>query len=418
MTHIVELRASNFARLSAVTIRPDGSLVQITGKNSAGKTSVLNAIWSALKGRAVAPPKPIHAGTEEARLRLDLGTMVVTRTFKRDKHGDFTTDLKVMMADGSRVSVRPQALIDGMLGDLSFDPLEFARLAPKDQFERVKKLVPGFDFAENARQSREAFDQRTDENRGAKALRAQADGVALPPGPKPAEPPATDKLLAEMRKATADNDTLRNMEREREDELKEVEALLDEAEQLRARATTLERQAAERKAKLEGLKPLPKPADTSAIAAQIAQADDVRRVRAQHEQREQFEQRAEQAEARSAALTAMINKLDAAKREAIAAAKMPVKGLSFGEEEVLLNGLPFAQAGTAAKIKASMAIGMSLNPDLRVMLVDEGSELDTESLALVAKMAEEHDYQVWVARVAEGAAAKVGFEIVDGTVAQ
>jgi recombinational DNA repair ATPase RecF len=58
--HIVELRSENFARLRAVAIRPDGPVVQITGRNAQGKTSVLNSIWTCLKGRAVAPPQPIR----------------------------------------------------------------------------------------------------------------------------------------------------------------------------------------------------------------------------------------------------------------------------------------------------------------------------------------------------------------------
>jgi hypothetical protein len=61
---------------------------------------------------------------------------------------------------------------------------------------------------------------------------------------------------------------------------------------------------------------------------------------------------------------------------------------------------------------------MALNPSLRVMLVDEGSELDSDSLKLIADLAASQKYQVWLARVAEGDAAKTGFEIVDGALAE
>ena len=47
---IIALQAENLKRLVAVDIRPDGNLVQITGKNGAGKTSVLDAIWWCLAG--------------------------------------------------------------------------------------------------------------------------------------------------------------------------------------------------------------------------------------------------------------------------------------------------------------------------------------------------------------------------------
>lgn len=45
---IIALQAENVKRLVAIEIRPDGNLVQITGKNGAGKTSVLDCIWWAL----------------------------------------------------------------------------------------------------------------------------------------------------------------------------------------------------------------------------------------------------------------------------------------------------------------------------------------------------------------------------------
>ena len=48
--NIVKLRAENIKRIVAVEIEPDGALVQITGRNGAGKSSVLDAIWWALAG--------------------------------------------------------------------------------------------------------------------------------------------------------------------------------------------------------------------------------------------------------------------------------------------------------------------------------------------------------------------------------
>lgn len=80
---IISLQAENVKRLTAVTITPDGNLVQITGKNGQGKTSVLDAIWWALEGAANIQAEPIRKGAEEARIRLDLGEYVVTRTFTR-----------------------------------------------------------------------------------------------------------------------------------------------------------------------------------------------------------------------------------------------------------------------------------------------------------------------------------------------
>jgi recombinational DNA repair ATPase RecF len=68
---IIQLHAENFKRLGIVEITPEGNVVTIGGNNGEGKSSVLDAIFVALKGRAVAPPKPIRKGEEKCTIRLD-----------------------------------------------------------------------------------------------------------------------------------------------------------------------------------------------------------------------------------------------------------------------------------------------------------------------------------------------------------
>lgn len=76
---IIKFTANNIKRLGAVEITPQGNVVKITGKNAAGKSSVLDAIFWALGGKGVMPSKPIRAGAESAQVTLDLGDMMVTR---------------------------------------------------------------------------------------------------------------------------------------------------------------------------------------------------------------------------------------------------------------------------------------------------------------------------------------------------
>jgi hypothetical protein len=82
---------------------------------------------------------------------------------------------------------------------------------------------------------------------------------------------------------------------------------------------------------------------------------------------------------------------------------------------VTLNGIPFSQASTAEQIRVSTALAMAGTPEIRVMRIDGGESLDSESLAIIEALAAEHQYQVWISRVDESRA--VGFTIEDGTVA-
>ena len=55
-----------------------------------------------------------------------------------------------------------------------------------------------------------------------------------------------------------------------------------------------------------------------------------------------------------------------------------------------------------------------MNPDLRVMLIRDGSLLGEEAMAMLAEMAGESDAQIWVERVSTGE--EVSVVIEDGTV--
>jgi len=61
-----------------------------------------------------------------------------------------------------------------------------------------------------------------------------------------------------------------------------------------------------------------------------------------------------------------------------------------------------------------MKIGLAANPKLRVLLIRDGSLLDSENLEVVRKMAEEADAQIWLEKVSEGADCSVIIE--DGEV--
>jgi recombinational DNA repair ATPase RecF len=78
---IVNRKAENFKKLVAVEISFTDNNVIVTGKNGAGKSSVLDAIWWALSGKKHIQDKPIREGQTKAMIRLDLGTIIVERVF-------------------------------------------------------------------------------------------------------------------------------------------------------------------------------------------------------------------------------------------------------------------------------------------------------------------------------------------------
>ena len=351
---IYELRAENFKRLSAVTIRPDGSVIIISGKNGAGKSSAIDAIAVAIGGKKAAPAEPIRKGQDKAEINLDLGRYKVRRTFHRDADtGETRSALYLEQADGSRPR-SPQAMLDDLMGELAFDPLDFLRKPAKDRFDTLKLLVPEVDFDGIARQRQAAYDKRTEVGRDAKREKAAAEAIPLANVPK--EAPDLDALIAKLREVGTHNTELETRRARRKAAQTEIDEALDRSEKLHAEANSLEARAAELQTKLDAAPPLPNPMDSAAIETDIASARTVAAAVAQQKTRSAHLHAARNHDQTIVALTNAIDRMDAEKRTAIEAAKMPA-GLAFGEgDQILLAGVPFDQASAAEQLRASTAV--------------------------------------------------------------
>lgn len=399
---ILELRVEGIKRISVVNIRPDGNLVQITGPNGQGKSSILDAVEWLFAGKRAIQEKPIRDGEETALIKADLGDMKVTRKFKRVDGGDYTTSVKIEYA-GGKVSTE-QGLLTALIGDFSFDPIAFGRMKAEEQFTAARKLVPGVDFDALARADKVDYDARTDANRLAKDRRTQANAIALPAGAIPAavDVAALEAKLAEAATHNAD------VERRQFARDQARARIMDIEEQIKA----LEAERAGLLGKLETAAALPDRIDVADVQAKLAAGRETNAVRADADRRDAYEAQAKAAEEESARLTAAMDAREAEKQAAIAAAKMPVPGLSFAAGAVLLNGQPFAQASTAQQWVAGVGIAAALNPRLRVIHIKDGSLIGNDNMAVLAALAEQMDLQIWVERLESYNG--VGFELVDG----
>ena len=205
---IVQLRAENVKRLVAVEITPEGNVIEITGKNGAGKTSVLDSIWWALAGNRTHQAVPVRQGETEAVISLDLGDIKVRREFsvREPKEGEepipavTITRLFVESAEGARYP-SPQKMLDKLVDTLTFDPLAFSRMAPGAKLAVLRGFVTGVDFDAEAVADRGEYQQRRDQNRMAKDSRTRMAGIQVPAveGDEP-DIEARQQALTEARK--------------------------------------------------------------------------------------------------------------------------------------------------------------------------------------------------------------------------
>jgi AAA domain-containing protein len=412
---ILRLEAENVKRLHAVDITPTGDIVEISGDNANGKTSVLDAIWWALAGTGAVQAEPIRRGAQTARIRLDMGDLIVTRTFKRVKDGEFTTKLQVENAEGASFN-SPQKMLDALVAVLTFDPIEFTRMKPREQFDAVRTFVPGIDFENIDNLNRGDFQKRSEANRRLEEAKAGAGLIALRDDLPDDEIPESEFLdkIAGSAQANAD------IERERERRVQTRELLVNksgavaskrtkaaelrrQADEMDVDATNLDSLVAQHTADLEALPPLTQPVDVTEIREQLTRAQAtnaaIRRNAEFYRRKAALETVANDAAMLSDELTAKINARNKAKQEAIAAAQMPVEGLGFGEGFITLNGVPFNQASDAEQLSASIAIAMRTNSKLRVIRVRDGSLLDDAKMKILADMAAANGCQVWIETV-------------------
>lgn len=400
---IIEFRAENFKRLKIVEIRPDSDVVEVTGRNGQGKTSVLDAILAAFGGGRALPMKPIREGCERAVIKLDLGEIRVERRFKLKEEGGYSTEVFVESAEGARFK-SPQDILNALVGDFTFDPLAFTRLSSAEQFDALKAFVPGIDFAADERADKADFEKRTDVNRRAKDLRAQASAITLPPGALPArvDVAALEKQLGDAADNAAAIEARRAARRTAEERIETINRLLRE---LQAEKDTLQ-------AKLDAAEALPEPIDTAALREKLAAGREANAIVDRAEQRRRLEAEAEAKEKESEALTKAMDDRERARKRAVAAAQMPVAGLGFAVNHITLDGVPFSQASDAQQLRASLAIAAAMNPRLRIARVRDGNHLDDLAMIELKRFAAEADLQVWIERV--DSSGTVGFVLEDG----
>ena len=452
---IVKLHAQDFLRLKVVDITPRGNVVRITGANSSGKSSCLNAIMAAIGGKRLAPAKPVREGADEAIIEVDLGQYKVTQRFT---NGTKQPSVIVEAKDGSRFR-SPQDLLDKLLGDLTFDPLVFSRMKPAHQLNEIRRItglgseIDDIDVANAA-----DYEARAAINRDAKQAKATAEQIAIPADLPDARANIAE-LAEQMEKATAHNANISTRRERRiaagekvadlraragdihakqpgiileihkrcDERVKELQRQIEEVKAVAARDVRKSDEAADCnvallsieadviKAKLDAAEPLGEPVDTLAIKEALANAQHVNAGFDALDNRAELLAQAKELSAKSASLTEVMELRNRRKAEIIAAAKLPVPGLGFGDGCVTLNGIPLEQASSAEQLRASVAVAMAANPQLRILRITDGSLLDAKSMAILEEMAGDADFQIWLECVSDDANA-VGIVMSEGVV--
>jgi len=402
---IIRLESENVKRLKAIEITPEGNMVIIGGENAAGKSSVLDSIMYAIGGKSCVPGEPIHRGEESAIITVELDDLIVTRSFT-------PTDsyLKVSNKEGASFK-SPQAMLDKLVGKLSFDPLEFLQFKPQEQLEMLRSLV-GIDFTELDQKRQAIYDNRRYVNRDIEKMKGT---IALNDYPQdtPDKPVNVDDLMAELKKGQEHNQSNESKRRELQAvkaEWYNIKTKIDGATQrineIEAELASLKenredfiKEQTEIKHKGEGLDSEVKAlidVELEPIEEKIRTSNEINIAVRNKEEKKLYQQELKEMVKESDSMTKAIKQIDEDKKKALSEAEFPVEGLSFGDGIVTFNDIPFDQASGMEQIKVSLAMGVALNPELRVLLIREGGNISEKSLKMIAEWAKEKDVQLWI----------------------
>jgi len=446
---VVGVQVENFQRVELVRLHlsPTG-LTVITGKNGAGKSSLLTAITDALGAKSKDPTAqvtdPVREGTKASSARLELAPVdrpgevefIVTR--KRTRAGG--SYLKITNAKGAEFS-RPQEMLDRLWGHVgAADPLDPIRLKPTDQVTTLLKLVeypdvsadlagleiaPGegenlLDALAAARKS--TFEYRTQVNRDVDRLGKARGEMHLPQGHASLKPVDVADLLARQ-KALLANQQARQAKFTEVARAKSTTVELDgTASRYADRMAELKKQllvaevswkvaVANAKASADSASALqfaaeamPDPAaDLAKLGEELQQSETINSQYRLVERAKEMDKQAATATAESEELTTKIQNIDALKEKVLAGSKSPIAGLSYDPEAgcVTFNGQPLTQCAMSEKIKVGLSILLAQNPRLRFVRMPETmiDGLDEDNLKWLDDFLRKHKLQVIAERV-------------------
>ena len=410
---IINLYSENIKRVKAVDITPKENVVILSGKNGEGKTSVLDSIWFAIQYRGASKnnPIPLRSGTDKGIVTVDLGDYIVTRKFT-----PAGTTLEVKTPDGSKIP-SPQGLLDGLIGDLSFDPWDFSRKKESEQREMLTDVLytvtnGKVDLADFDARHKQAFDKRTEENKEKRRLTTLLTQLSPPTQQDPTE----EISILDLTKAISDGIVVQGRTQQL---VSRKLALSDKIVQLE---TELKKARTEHDDIINQLEDVPECPDIEFLKGELANIEQRNKRAREVIDYQKIRASLTVVDTDIKNLNDTMELIEIEKAEALENSPLPVKGLRVTPDGIMVINeenklVPFCQASAAQRLRISLGIAMAANPKLRVIRISDGSLLDDTSMCIVREMANTDDFQVWIEYASRNDTDRMGVYIEDGSVA-
>ncbi|MBB3017612.1 putative ATP-binding protein involved in virulence [Microvirga lupini] len=429
---IAKLSISNILGIKQLEFEA-GTFNEISGRNGEGKTSVLEAIKTALQGGHDATL--LRKGEEkgEVVLVLDDSTEIRKRVTQSSSPLSVTRD-------GEKVK-KPTDALRELIDSISVNPVEFLTARKQD---RVKVLLESMPIVVDAKKleqianapvmvdtnvhglqvieavRKQVYDDRTGTNRAIKEKDATINQLrlAMPDAPGGVEG-SEDELRSQVDAATVEKDKELERIRNKLDGIKtenqtKVDAIRSETQrqidELKAKALAEVEAIQTEERRIEGLagqqreKAIQKHTDTVAPLNQaIASISANRSAHAKREQAEatikQMETELEELTQDAAAQSQAITDIDKYKSDLLAS--LPIPGLEVVDGEVFRDAVPFDRLNTAQQVDIAVEIAKLRAGSLGVICCDGLELLDKGAFEAFRDRALESGLQLFITRVSD-----------------
>ena len=420
MARLTSLKVENFKRISVAEISPEGNVTVVGGLNESGKSSLLDSISVLLQGKAVKIKEPVRKGTKKAKIAGTIKSdewdafddLHITRTIS--KAGNWS--LKINGKSGTETMLRK------IFGD-PLDPSEFIRMDPKKRFEVLKKMMK-LDFTELDEKRQKLYSDRTLINQKVADQKANLDAMEVyldVPDEIISVADLTKELMEKQKSNTARENKVTDLETcktnivETEEHVKTLKLEMVELQKKIDRVEVVGFQHQGNKVAITNSLADMKTFDLSVLQTQIGEVENTNnQIRANQNYTIDLEVY-EKNKIKSENMTSAIDNIDLQKNEQLENADFPVDGLSFTEDDVLYNDLPFDEKQLSSKelLEISFAMAIASSPTLKTMLIRHGAFFDKNSLVLIGEMAEKAGVHVFIETVG-GDASKSTIMIENG----
>jgi hypothetical protein len=408
---LVRIEGEFIRKLTTVAVRLDGrpGLYRVTGENEQGKTTFLDIVAMLFGGKGAVKTSTIQEGKDGAWCRAELSNgYSIERRFTAAAPEGY---LDIVTPDNAKPRA-PQTLLDGWCGPRALDPGALLRRKTKEIEAIILSLAsePGLEGKlEKLRAQRTVFaTERT-------PFLSTCQRVQRTPKPEGKRPEPVDvsgemERLKELRARAAEVEDAKRAVVLAEEETASHEAriaameeqlriLTDNIEAAKRMRPAMEAVVIEAKEAADALGD-PSP-EIEAVETRIRTADEVQRSLAPWQEWDRLQKEAKHAKAEADTLTKQIKALEVQERELLAAAKIPVPGISLREEDgtMLLDGHPIEVASGMRRLDMAVDVGFAANSDIRVILLDEANDYGLPALKRLHERAAEKGWQVLACRL-------------------